>query len=1191
MNKTAIKNFAISARVQLLTMVKVKAASVGITEKNIAPASSTGPDYVMFPTTAGTQTTLSGSAIRQRASLVKRIQSRGFDAVMEEAAYTWFNRIIAIRFMEVNDYLPSRVRVLSSTTEGKYEPDLVTEAPDVNLSFTEDDRKTIDDLRGKQKLDALFQFLFIKQCNEFSAILPELFENTSSGDLDFTELLLDLSFTKPDGVVRNLLSIPESDFTDAVEIIGWMYQYYNTELKDETFARLKKNIKIDKDHIPAATQLFTPDWIVRYMVENSLGRLWVEGHANTTLKTGWKYYLEEAEQEDSVKQQLAQIRAEYAKLTPQDIKVIDPCMGSGHILVYAFEVLIQIYESAGYADRDAVPLILENNLFGLDIDDRAYQLAWFALMMKARKYDRRAFERNLHPHVYAIQESPADLAVDWITNAENRQTLCYIKEVFTDAKEYGSILNVESRNYSALNADIDAWEKKHEQTLENGAIADQLPLIRRLISQAVLLSQKYDVVVTNPPYMGSSGMSAKLSAFVKEKYPDSWSDLFGIFIEKCNAFVKTNRFIAMITQQAWMFLGSFENLRKNIVQNESIINMAHLGPHAFDEIGGEIVQTVSWILFSGYINNYKGVYKKLIKYFGEKNKEENFISKDNLFYISSSKYINIPGNPIAYWTSDNFTVNYLNKKLKEFGDAKQGLITGDNNRFLRVWFEIDRELIHKKWIPYNKGGEFRRWYGNNEYIVNWENDGYEIKNFFDNNGKLRSRPQNLNYYFKENISWTKVTMGKFSTRYIPKDFIFSDAGSSFFCNNTLSIKYILAFTNSVVAQEYLDCTNPTMNYGVGQICDLPVKINDTKKDIVNNFVQQNVSLSKSDWDAFETSWDFVRHPLLPAAGTVDYKDPQSHALKIADAYKKWSDECESRFASLKKNEEELNRIFIDIYGLQDELKPEEEDSDVTVRRADLTRDIKSFVSYAVGCMFGRYSLSCDGLAFAGGEMDMKRYQYYYPDEDNVIPITDEEYFDDDIVSRFCRFVKIVYGEATLTENLEFIANALGTKGDSARQRIRSYFLTDFYKDHCSTYSVTGSGKRPIYWQFDSGKENAFKALIYLHRYDENTVARVRTDYLHNLQKKLEGSVESCNRIISSTIATPHEQSDAQKRLAKLSRQIDEIKLYDKAIGHVADQRISLDLDDGVNVNYEKFQGIEVPREGQKVVKINLLAER
>src|SRR5574344_685090 len=532
MNKTAIKNFAISARVQLLTMVKVKAASVGITEKSIAPASSTGPDYVMFPTTAGTQTTLSGSAIRQRESLVKRIQTRGFDAVMEEAAYTWFNRIIAIKIMEVNDYLPSRVRVLSSTTEGKYEPDLVTEAPDVDLSFTEDDRKTIDDLRGKQKLDALFQFLFIKQCNELSTILPELFENTSSGDLDFTELLLDLSFTKPDGVVRNLLSIPESDFTDAVEIIGWMYQYYNTELKDETFARLKKNIKIDKDHIPAATQLFTPDWIVRYMVENSLGRLWVEGHANTTLKTGWKYYLEEAEQEDSVKQQLARIRAEYAKLTPQDIKVIDPCMGSGHILVYAFEVLIQIYESAGYADRDAVPLILENNLFGLDIDDRAYQLAWFALMMKARKYDRRAFERNLHPHVYAIQESSADVSVDWITNAESRQTLCYIKEVFTDAKEYGSILNVESRNYSALNADIDAWEKKHEQTLENGAIADQLPLIRRLISQAVVLSQKYDVVVTNPPYMGSSGMSATLSKYVKANYPDTKSDLSTVFMEQ-----------------------------------------------------------------------------------------------------------------------------------------------------------------------------------------------------------------------------------------------------------------------------------------------------------------------------------------------------------------------------------------------------------------------------------------------------------------------------------------------------------------------------------------------------------------------------------------------------------------------------------------------------------------------------------
>ncbi|MFA6856056.1 MAG: BREX-1 system adenine-specific DNA-methyltransferase PglX [Treponema sp.] len=1189
MDKTVIRNFAIEARRSLIQMARDNAAKVGITASVVGKPASEGSDFEIYRTPTGGETTLTGTALRQRKNLVRRIGEKGYDAVMEEAAYTWFNRIIAIRFMELNDYLPSRVRVLSSKTSGKYEPDIVALAPDnVDLNFTESEKETICGFKRAQKLDEAFQYLFIKQCNELSSLLPALFESTTNTELDFTELLLSLSFTRADGVVRRLLAISEDNFRDAVEIIGWLYQYYNTELKDDTFAKLKKNIKISRERIPAATQLFTPDWIVRYMVENSLGRLWTDGHQETPIKANWKYYLEEAEQEPAVKKQLETIRAEYRNLRPEEIKVIDPCMGSGHILVYAFEVLMQIYTSVGWSERDAARAILENNLYGLDIDDRAYQLSYFALMMKGRKYDRRFFEKKVTPHVYAVQESNTLGPADWLSDKEARSTLEYLKNAFTDAKEYGSILNIESRDYRSLLTALDTWEHTHEATLENDAIASELPLIRQLAGQAQVMSAKYDVVVTNPPYMGSNKMNAKLSSFVKKEYPDSKSDLFAVFIEKCGTFTKEKGYTAMITQQSWMFLSSFEQLRAKLVEQRTIVNMAHLGARAFDDIGGEIVQPTAFVLLNTKIKDCKGTYIRLLDFKGENEKKKAFIFKKNIYSAKQESFSKILGIPIAYWIKDNKLEIFSNTVLGEIGETRRGLQTGNSAFFIRFWYELNknelslpREYSKKSnWVIMNNGGNSRKWYGEILNSVLWKNKGEKIKK----TGKAIIPSENL--YFRKCITWNRINNGDISVKLQEQGIIQGDMSPFFILNSDKYFTYLFGLLNSKISSYLIHIINPTITMPVGDIAKIPVKFNELQKPRIDCLVQQNISLSKLDWDAFETSWDFVRHPLLPEPGSVDYKDTVSHAFRIADYFDSWQTECDRRFSTLKANEEELNRIFIDIYGLKDELTSDVVDKDVTVRRADRERDIKSFVSYAVGCMFGRYSLSFDGLAYAGGNMDLNRYTYFIPDADNIIPISDDEYFPDDIVTRFAEFVKTVYGSATLEENLSFIADALGSKGATPRDAIRTYFLKDFYRDHLKIYQ-----KRPIYWLFDSGKENGFKALIYIHRYDNQTLARMRTEYAFKQQKFLENALERCNQFMDNPAVTAQEKAAALKKQAKLARQIAEVHIYEQALHHLADEYIDIDLDDGVNVNYEKFQGVEVAHEGEKTLAVNLLATR
>lgn len=1218
MNKTAIKNFAIWARNKLIADVSYDARLIGITEDGIAkplPQSFGGTQF--FDIGTAEPYSISGEAVRQRDKLIEVIQQKEKDTdyktayqyVIEEVAYTWFNRLIAIRFMEVNDYLPSHIRVLSSES-GKLEPDLVTTPFDAELPFTAEEEAQIFQLKQDNKLDEAFRILFLKQCNALNEILPALFEKTKN----YTELLLSLSVIDQDGVVYHLIhDIPEDDFNiergGQVEIIGWLYQYYNTEPKAAAFA---KNGKITKEEIPAVTQLFTPDWIVRYMVENSLGRLWVEGHPDCDLKENWKYYLEEAQQEPEVQAKLSEIRKEYAALNPEDIKLIDPCMGSGHILVYAFDVLMQIYESAGYSQRDAAKSILEHNIYGLDIDDRAYQLAYFAVMMKARQYNRRILNGENTCHVYAIQESNSinrahlkyfGAGMDDIEKNAAKMQLEGLLDTLTDAKEYGSILNVESYNWDLLRRFVAAEDTDGQISMDSVGVEDTAEQLNRLIDIGETMARKYWVTCTNPPYAGTGDLNSKLNSYIKKHYADSKSDMYAVFIERCALFTNAVGFQAMITQHSWMFQSTFKKLREKIL-TKSIINMVHLGARAFDEIAGEVVQTTSFVLRGKLVANYIAKFSRLLKYAGEAEKEKHFLLGEDEYSTIPSKFLTLPDMQIAYWVSSK-VIDLLSSEdcIANYGSALSGLSTSDNERFLRIWEEVSYNNISfnydscestldgkYKWVPHNKGGSFRRWYGNRDYVVNWRNDGEEIKIAVVNNPtdpdttSWSRRIFNWNKFFKQGISWSDVATGKLACRFIPAGAIFNATGPTFFANDRNNEKYLLALFNSNVFQEFLNLVCPGLHYNTGPISKLPVIF--AKQEKITAHVESNIEISRKDWDSFEASWDFKKHPLLRNVST------------ISEAFAQWQVECDDRFNRLKANEEELNRIFIDIYGLQDELTPEVEDKDVTVRKADLQRDIKSLLSYAVGCMFGRYSTYKDGLLFAGEPYSLQAFvdkmndrpgtisdeelerayrnegvvvdEMFFPDADNVIPITDEEYLDDDIVSRLCAWLKAVYGADTLEENLDYIAKALGNKGSTSREIIRNYFLNDFFKDHCQTYSVTGSGKRPIYWLFDSGKQNGFKALVYLHRYTPDTIGNLRIDYLHKMQRVYESEINRMQDMMDHS-GNAREVAAASKRKDKLAKQLKECREYDEKISHLALSRIELDLDDGVKVNYRKLQ--------------------
>ena len=1158
MEKNAIKKYAIWARRELIARVSQKALQYGISESDCGDPNADSIDGRV----------LTKAEKQQRQTLIRRIKAEGYRQVMEEAAYTWFNRFIALRFMEVNGYLPSHVRVFTDD-QGSFKPQILTEA--INLDLDGLDMEKVYALKDANKTEELYKYLLIVQCNALNPILPGMFQRIE----DYTELLFPDNLLREGSVIDRMVrqgesdSIPESDWTDQVQIIGWLYQYYNTEPKDQVFADLKKNIKITKEKIPAATQLFTPDWIVRYMVENSLGRLWVEGHPSAKGKFlpvhnedgsvrkedgKWNYYLEEAPQEPEVEAQLAEIRKEYAALTPEEIRVIDPCCGSGHILCYLFDVLEQIYEDYGYTAREAAQKIVQHNLHGLDIDPRAVQLSYFAVMMKARQYDRRFFSRNIQPMVYSPEGYP-------------------------EGMEYGSLITVDELEPAP---DFDNW------TLHDG---DYLTALNRW-SFRYVLHQKYHVIVTNPPYINGRNMNSKLAKYITDQYADYKYDFFSAFMVRCSEMAKPNGKLGFLTPYVWMFIQSYDRLRDFLYNSNVIESLIQFEYSAFEEA---TVPICTFTFSKCKVYGKRGCYLRLTEFRGgmevqRKKTLEAIANKQCGFYYeqSSESFSKIPGQPIAYWVEPGVIDAFdKGKTLSEVARTRQGLASSDNNRFLKLWWEPiiskigfsmknaqEAQKSNCKWFPCNKGGEYRKWYGNNSFVVNWENDGKEMLAYA---AELYGSPtrtiKNIAYYFMEGMTWGTITSAKLSMRHSHIGFIPEHAGGMIPLTTWGDReKYLLGFMNSSVAMEFLTFLSPTLRFTEGPVGLVPIILDKNQYGPISKLVDQAEEIAIADWDSAETSWDFLRHPMVIKSNSVE------------EAFSGWDSLCKNRIETMKELEEDLNAHFEKIYQLSS-VTTKVAEQDITLYRPSAQDAIKGLISYAVGCMFGRYSIYKEGLIYAGGEWNYNQYEdfaweaegkpdmlqfhnagtHFFPDQDNIIPITDDEYFHDDIANRFMEFVNVVYGSDTLEENLRFIADALGGKG-SPRDVIRNYFLNDFYADHLKVYQ-----KRPIYWLFDSGKKNGFKCLIYMHRYQPDTIARIRTDYVHELQSRYRTAIDELERRISD--AATAERVKLNKQLAKLQAQADELRDYEEKIHHLADQMISIDLDDGVKVNYAKFQDV------------------
>ena len=1209
MNKSSLKIFAIEARKELMEKMRTRLEILGITKNGIEKAKVIGKEVEVKGTLYPKES---------YDSLIRKYKQVGYEELIEESAYTWFNRLTALAFMEANGYIEEKMIFNNGI---KNEPAIIDNYYEFEFfkNLDSDLQKELHNLRDENtpnSIEKLYSILMEEKCEDLSNIMPFMFKKkgTYSDILFPTGLLMENSL-----LVRLREEIGEEA---PIELIGWLYQYYNSEKKDEVFEGLKKNKKITKENIPAATQLFTPDWIVKYMVENSLGKLGIESTGiNENLKNNWRYYIDSEKEENS------------EKIKIEDIKILDPAMGSGHILVYAFDLLFEIYENLGWSTKETVLSILKNNLYGLEIDERAGQLASFALMMKAREKFSRLFlvlkrEEDFKLNTLILEESNSlsERIRNKIKN-NNLNNLNKIIQEFEDTKEYGSILKLESIDKEILEKELnilkESFNNNEQETLifnEEEIIIDineELELIGNLIKQHITLTNQYETVVTNPPYMGGKGFSLKLKTYIEKNFKDSKSDLFAVFIERCNEFTKKNCYTSMITMQSWMFLSSFETLRKNIIEKTEIKSLNHLGTKAFSEIGGEVVSTVAWISKKISPQN-EGTYIRLVDYNNAELKEQEFYNKANYFQAKQRDFEKIPGSPIAYWVSDKIREMFeKNQKLGEVGEAKQGLATADNNRFLRLWNEVNYNKIgynmsnsqealesKKKWFPYNKGGEFRKWYGNQEYLVNWENDGYEIKNFYDGKGKLRSRPQNTEYYFKESISWTDITSSGNSFRYYPNGFLYDVTGMSYFIDESKKQKNLLGILNNKLIYIITKILNPTLHLQIGDLVKVPYFI--IKNEKFNILVQQNISISKEEWDSRETSWDFEKLSL------IDGKDLKS-------VYENYCNHWRDNFVQLHKNEEELNRLFIEIYDLQDEMDEKVAFDDITILKKEakivqidnsipkefstesekylynrgvsleFNKDelVKQFLSYAVGCIMGRYSINKSGLIIANnddilelsenkfivkgtdGEIRQEIESKFLPDEFGIIPITDEKDFSNDIVEKVKEFIKCVYGEENLKDNLNFIAEVLGNKDNKpAEEIIRTYFIKDFYADHLQRYQ-----KRPIYWLMNSGKKNAFSCLFYIHRYEPLTVARVRADYLIPYQEMLENKRKFIERQLSDDDISAKEKKNIEKQLKELDILLKELREYANEVKHIAEQKVPLDLDDGVNVNYEKLGAI------------------
>ena len=1162
MNKSAIKTYAVWARTELIKLVTQRAYEYEVTADN-TPAYNTDSVHGR---------PLENEEKKQLNELIDEVDKHGFEHVIEEVAYTWFNRFIALRYMEVNNYLPQKVRVFTNENN-EFKPELLTDAIHIELDGL--DKQKVFDFIDHNNQEDLYKYLLLTLCNDMNQYLPDMFASIS----DYKSLLMPNNLLREDSIIGKMITdIDEDSWNDQVQIIGWLYQYYNSERNNLVYSGSMSKSRITKDLLPAATTIYTPDWVTHYMVENSLGKIWIEGHPDFD-HSGWKYYLEEVEQEPEVLEQLKKIREEHAKLKPEDIKVIDPCMGSGHILVYAFDVLMDIYRDSGYTDRNAAKSILENNIYGLEIDERAYHLAYFALMMKARSYNRRILSKETKINILEIREPATVFKEEFNHYLGNYVELShYLVNEFTEAKELGSIINLSCtlEQLEGLEGYLNSLKISsiNQDMIFEAEIADIYELLVPLIRQAKLLIYKYNVVITNPPYLKSPRFSKYLDNYVKNKYRDVKSDLCMVMYKKWLSNLKGNGFSAFLTPTSWMFLSSFEKWRKMLLKTYDIDTLVDFGSELFEgKVGHNLI--VSRVTRNRKLNK-KDLYIRLVDYCYSRRDEKKYeyYNSDNWYVCSSKNFVQIPGNPVAYWIPQQL-IEIFEKSayLYELCDCAAGISSGDNDIYLKYWYEVNVKEISfesksqlefvdskRKFAPCNKGGDFRKWFGNNNWVALWSRS-----NEFHRNGSTYQ-----DKLFISGMTWSAITSYLFSSRYYPNGMIFDHASPSLFSKDGKKLNYFIGLTNSKIGNYIMSIINPTINSGADSLRKIPVVFSNVDK--VTHLVETNIALSKSDWDSFETSWDFIRHPLV-----------KYHVDTISEAYLLWNKECSDRFDQLKTNEEELNKIFIEIYGLQDELIPEVEEKDVTVRKADLVRDVKSFISYAVGCIFGRYSLDTEGLAYAGGKWDSNKYKTFISDADDIIPICDEDYFEDDIVSRFIEFVRCVYGDDTLEENLQFISDALGGNGNP-RDVLRNYFLKDFFKDHCNTYQVTGSGKRPIYWQFDSGKKNGFKALVYIHRYTPDLIARMRTGYIHPLQSQHRTQMEMLNNQIDEASSTS-EKVRLQKQLKKITEQAEELGKYEEKIHHWADKMEPMDLDDGVVVNYNKFQELLTPNVVKKLKEV------
>ena len=1237
MDKVALRNFAVNAKEKLEKEVRRKLELIGITKNKIEEGIVSENDYLKIGNVE-----LNKREIKQRKILVKTLKEKvkegnfqdALNELIEEIAYTWFNRIIAIRFMEVNDYLNDRIRILSSERENDREPQIIREVFNTDLELSDDEKNYVYNLKEESKTEELFRFLFIKKCNKLNEILPELFEEAE----DYSELLLPISINDEEGILRKLvdevgeenfkiknknnenknygiglaglynigisnnigISSDEKETESQVEVIGWLYQYYNEKKKNEIVGMNKGTIA--KEDIPIATQIFTTDWVVKYMVQNSLGKYWIERNPDSKLKDKLEYF---------VTPKNGEIAYIDEKVSPEEIKFLEPCMGSGHILVYAFDILMEIYREAGYSDREAVKNIIEKNIYGLDIDKRAYQLTYFAVMMKGREYDRRFFTRGISPNVTYTEESyllfdneskkilenskkinmeelRTNFYFDGVTTDDKQNQVGeYLIRIFEDARETGSLIKVENFDYDSFDRYLDECRDRYTGSLMGEIWRENVyPLMKQIVKTAKILKNKYHVVCTNPPYLNK--YNPKLKKFIETNYKEYKGDLFSVFMVRVFDFLVEDGYSGWMTPNVWMFIKTYEELRKYIILNKSIVTLIQMEYNSYREV---CVPISAYVLKNGK-EKEKGLYFNLSKFKGDMEVQNQKVLEAlenkncGYFYETNEKnFEKIPGMPIGYWVSDKIREIFeKNQKLGDIFESGGRIKTHNDEKYLRFFWEIEDKDFNNRYFFCNKGGEFRKWYGNLEYIIDWSEGA---KKEYKSHGGM----YNLKFEDKIGITWGNITSSIPSYRIKTKNSKYNSAAPTIFnLNENTELTYLLAFLNTKFSIFCNKLINPTLSNPVGEIFKLPIIISKSLeiKEKIDSLVEENIDISKEEWNSRETSWNFEKLSL------IDGKDLKS-------AFENYCSHWRDKFVQLHKNEEELNRLFIEIYELQDEMDEKVEFEDITILKKEaiiiridnnISKEflnesekylydrgvslefnknvlIKQFISYAVGCMFGRYSLDEEGLVFAGGEFDKNKYSKFIPDEDNCIPITDSEYFSDDIVTRFVEFVKIVYGEETLEENLKFIAQALSNKNDAPKDIIREYFLKSFYEDHLKRYK-----KRPIYWLYDAGKKNGFKALIYMHRYNEQTTAKVRIGYLHELQKHYERRAS----FLKDEIESNNNRKKAEQELKKIKSQLDECKQFDEKMNHLSSEYISIDLDDGVKVNYEKVQ---TGRDGKK----------